>query len=129
MPTLEEFDRGAIPNAAFHHQDHVRIAFEMLANADFETALARFASRLRMIAATAGHPEKFHMTITVAFMSAISERLARDGAVAWEEFARRNSDLLDRAYVRRLYTAAELESDIARRTFILPRSREAQCAM
>ena len=127
MPTLDDFDRGAVDNAAFHHEDHVRIAFEMLATDEFEVALARFAGRLRAIAARSGQPDKFHMTVTVAFMSAIGERLARQGIVPWEAFSRCNHDLLDRSYVRRLYSAAELESDIARRTFVLPRTPEASC--
>ena len=129
MATFEEFDRGAVTNAGFHHEDHVRIAFELLVRDEFDVALARFTGRLRAMAAASGHAEKFHMTVTVAFMAAIGERLAQHGTVPWEEFARRNRDLLDRAFVRGLYSAAQLESEVARRTFVLPRRRGTPCAV
>jgi hypothetical protein len=118
--TLQDFERAAIENANFHHRDHVRVAYELIAREPFEMALSRFMIALRGIAAAAGDPSKVHLTISVAFLSAIAERQAREPAATWEEFAARNADLIDKSFLRRWYSADELESEIARKTFVLP---------
>lgn len=117
---LAEFEAGTLDLATFDHQAHVRVAFHLVGRHPFDEALARFASALRRLAAGAGAPEKYHATITVAFLALVAERRARGGAMAWEEFAARNPDLLDRSCLLRWYDAATLGSDVARRTFVLP---------
>ena len=118
--SLRDFETGAVHHAPFGHRDHVRIAYELIVSQPFDVALARFVGALRNITSAAGHPGKFHMTITVAFLAAIAERHARDPALTWEEFASRNPDLLDKAVLGQWYGKGELESDIARATFVLP---------
>src|ERR1043166_5247054 len=86
MTLVEAFEAGQIDNRTFHHAEHVRVAFELLAASPFETALTRFATGLRRMAGAAGAPEKFHMTITVAFFAAIAERRAMAPGANWEEF-------------------------------------------
>lgn len=119
--TLGEFESGVVHNPQFHHHDHVRLAYELLGRDPFDVALACFMNGIRRIAAAAGHPTKVHMTITVAFLAAIAERQAHDPVTTWDEFVARNPELVDKAFLRRWYTSEELNSDLARRTFVLPR--------
>lgn len=59
--------------------------------------------------------------MTVAFLAVIGERRARDGAANWEEFIAGNADLLDKRCIEQWYDPEQLESELARRTFCLPR--------
>jgi len=120
---LREFECGAVHHEHFHHRDHVRVAYELVARHPYDVALARFVAGLRTIAAAAGDPTKVHMTITAAFVAAIAERQLRQPTATWEAFAAGNPELLEKSFIRRWYPAGELETDIARRTFLLPIAR------
>jgi hypothetical protein len=117
---LEMFSRGEIDNRAFRHSDHLRVGFEMLKAHDFSTASYKFSAGLKTIAARAGNPGAYHATITLAFLALIAERSAMGCFDNIEDFVRGNPDLMDRAVLERWYTSERLQSDVARRVFILP---------
>ena len=103
------------------HREHVRLGFEMLRRHSFAEAAARFAGGLRAITVKAGKPEVYNETITVAFLALIGERLAREPRTEWLEFISANQDLADKNVLEHWYDGAELKSEIARRTFVLPK--------
>jgi hypothetical protein len=117
---LAALENGALDPARFPHPEHVRLACEMLARYPFGEAVTRFSRGLKLLAAKAGRPEVYHETITVAFLALVSERRARGGAQDWSEFKWANGDLLDKRCLGKWYTAEQLASDLARRTFCLP---------
>ena len=81
---------------------------------------------MRRFAAAQGKPDRYHETITWAYLLLIRERRARSGRCeTWEEFAVRNSDLLlwKGGVLATLYHPETIESDLARHTFILPDRR------
>jgi hypothetical protein len=119
-PDLERFVRGEIDPAAFPHREHVRMAFEMLRRHDFAETALYFSRALRTMAARAGKPQAFHQTITVAFLSLISERVETRPVADFTAFARDNPDLFDKAALARCYRPERLASELARRTFLLP---------
>jgi hypothetical protein len=118
---LRAFEGGAIDPAQFPHAEHVRYGFEMLGRYSFGDTIARFARGLKLVAASAGKPEVYHETITVAFLALINERRARDPAQTWDEFKASNTDLFDKRCLERWYGAEQLASNLARRTFCLPK--------
>jgi hypothetical protein len=90
-------------------------------------ALERFCGGLRRVAQAAGKPERYHETITWAYLLLINERMERSGRdLSWEEFARRNPDLLrwKPSVLEAYYSAEDLASDLARRVFVLPRGQQ-----
>ena len=118
---LREFLHGETDTAAFHHADHVRMAFEILSHhPNFVTAASAFSSSLRRIAARAGNANAYHETITLAFLSLIAERMACSNFGGFADFAARNADLLDKSALTRWYSAERLSSPVARATFVLP---------
>ncbi len=120
---IHGFEDGATPAEAFHHADHVRLAFEYLRRYSALEALRRFSDALRRFAAANGQAQRYHETITWAYLLLIRERIARaGGAETWEEFAERNPDLLiwSGGVLTTLYRQETLDSDLARRTFVLP---------
>jgi hypothetical protein len=130
--TDEEFARSfedlTLPNSAFHHRDHVRLAWIYLRRHPALEALARFTAGLQRFATFHGHPGLYHETITWAYLFLIHERMADEGdgegskGESWEEFAARNPDLLTwkPSILDRYYDAEMLGSERARRVFVLP---------
>lgn len=119
--TLADFEAGRADPATFAHREHVRMSYELLERYPFPEALFRLAKGLRRLAENAKVPEKYHETITVAFLSLIAERRLAGGFTGWEDFATENLDLFRKEMLAEFYDAAVLESSAARETFILPR--------
>ena len=119
---LLALEEGRIDPKEFPHREHVRLAFEKLRRHSFAEAAARFARGLRAITIRAGKPEVYNETITVAFLALIGERLAHEPRGRWLEFISANKDLADKNVLQRWYDGAELKSEIARRTFVLPKA-------
>lgn len=119
---LSEFEEGRAPGN-FHHADHVRVAFAYVSAFPLPEAIARFSAALKRFATAQGKPNLYHETITWAYLFLIAERVARaEGGVCWEEFAARNQDLLawQGGVLEHYYSKATLESEMARRMFVLP---------
>jgi len=86
-------------------------------------AIQRFSSRLVKFETAHGKPDRYHETITWAFLFLIRERMARaQKKQTWAEFAAENGDLLDweNGILKEYYRDETLASGIARSMFILP---------
>jgi hypothetical protein len=122
---VASFEAGSLPGSAFHHRDHVRLAWIYLRRHPALEALGRFMEGLKRFAAANGRPGLYHETITWAYLFLIHERMdgAADGET-WEEFAERNPDLLTwkPSILERYYAKDVLDSDRARRVFVFPAS-------
>ena len=124
--TAEELialETAALDPSAFPHQEHVRLGYGMLERYPFGEAVSRFSRGVKLLAAKAGRPEVYHETITVAFLAVIGERRARAHSKNWTEFKANNSDLFDKRCLGKWYGAEQLGSELARRTFCLPKPR------
>lgn len=119
---IQRFERGLEPGEEFHHADHVRLAFAYLCEYPVLRALEKFAGALKRFAAARGKTQLYNETITCAYFFLIRERMARREGLGWEEFARKNPDLLvwKGGVLGRYYCEATLKSDIAREVFVLP---------
>ena len=120
---MRAFEAGKAPEGGFHHEQHVRVAWNYLKAHPLPDALARFCSALKGFAQAQGAPNLYHETITVSFVLLINERLARDEAQAsWAGFAAANPDLLSwkPSVLDRYYTKDTLDSAHARRVFVMP---------
>jgi hypothetical protein len=112
-----------LAGADFHHADHVRLAWIYLRDLPLIEGLERFATTLRRFAAHHGAAEKYHETITWAYLLLIHERMQATGAARdWEAFRAANPDLLAwrPSILERYYTPRTLASETARRSFVLP---------
>src|ERR1700733_7158442 len=119
---IDRFENDAVPEDSFHHADHVRLAFSYLCEFPVLQALEKLATALKRFAAGRGKTQLYNETITCAYFFLIRERMASCEGVDWEEFARRNPDLLiwKDGVLSRYYREATLKSDLARRIFVLP---------
>jgi hypothetical protein len=80
---IETFERGDVSPEAFHHADHVRLAFAYLSKCSVLDALGRFSAALKRFSAANGKPDRYHETITFAYFFLIHERMTRARNLAW----------------------------------------------
>jgi len=120
---ITQFESGSLSPSAFHHTDHVRMAFAYLRQYPVLEALEKFSTSLQRFATSHGETNLYHLTVTWAYIFLIHERIARAGQTqTWEEFALANPDLLawKNGILTRYYAEETLRSDLARRAFIFP---------
>jgi len=81
---IAAFEGGRIPPRDFHHADHVRLALAYLADsASIADATDRMAAALRVFARAAGHEEKYHHTMTVAWVRLVARLLDKNLPLAY----------------------------------------------
>jgi hypothetical protein len=119
---IQAFETGQIAPDAFHHADHVRLAFAYLGKYSALEALSKFCIALKHFAAAHGKAERYHETITCAYFFLINQRKTRGRFNNWQEFSRENPDLLrwKNGILSRYYQQLTLDSDLARRIFVFP---------
>jgi len=119
---VRAFEDASLPAAEFSHAAHVRVAWWYLKHGGLAGALARFPPALCRFAAAHGASNKYHETITVAYLLIIAERLDGRGELLWEAFAAENPDLLTNrpSPLSQYYTDDTLRSPRARRVFVMP---------
>jgi len=72
---VRALEAGQMPAEGFPHASHIRAAWWYLSHFRFAIALDRFCAALRAFAAAQGTPDRYHETITVAYMLLINERI------------------------------------------------------
>jgi predicted metal-dependent hydrolase len=124
---LRALEMCELPESAFGHAAHVRAAYLYLRAENFAGALERTSRAIRGFARHLGKPERYHETITVAYLALIQQHICQRGdAGGWAAFERNNPELLRPGLLLEYYPKAQLESDLARRVFVLPRSNTAR---
>jgi hypothetical protein len=120
---LERFENQTLSEAEFRHPDHVRLAWLYLRRLPLPEAISLFSSGLKKFATRFGKPDRYHETITLAYLLLINERIVRGPASnAWTDFAAHNADLFrwKGGVLDSYYRRENLTSDLARRVFIFP---------
>lgn len=120
-PLVEAFERGEVNPAQFHHRDHLYVAWCYLRESSLEDALARYVRYLKALTVKLGVPQKFHATMTWAWLVAVADAMERAPGASFDALLAANPALLDaRGGLSRWYGAAELDTPRARSHFVLP---------
>jgi hypothetical protein len=91
---------AAAGGGAFNHCAHLRLALECLERSrSLEHATALMAGTLQGLAAEAGHPEKYHHTITVFWMRMLARLMDKELPLAYYSPGRLWSDEARRAWI------------------------------
>ncbi len=119
---LEAFVDTTLPAEAFHHEQHVQVAWLFVRQYGMPGALTEFTAAIKRFADAKGATGLYHQTITWAFLLLIAERQARTNADSWEAFTAANPDLLvwKPSILDRYYSKELLTSELARRVFVFP---------
>jgi hypothetical protein len=118
---LRALEHCELPENEFGHAAHVRAAYLYLREADFPGALERICRAIRNFAAHLGHPDRYHETVTVAYVALIQQHIGERGdSGGWTQFTRDNPELFQPGLLLKFYTQEQIDSEMARRIFLLP---------
>jgi hypothetical protein len=102
----------------FHHRDHLRVTFLYLREFGKQGTLARLGPAILRYAAARNASEKYHETITVAWIHLVDA--SSQAAPDFEVMIAQNPRLLDKNLLNDYYSPALLKSDEARKRWIEP---------
>lgn len=122
---LQAFEDCTLPPARFSHRLHLAFGWHYLQRHGFPAGAALFCERLRAYVTAVGAAAKYHETITWAYLTLMNEErvLRASAGEDFESMIRRRPDLLDHrdGALTQCYSREQLESETARRVFMLPR--------
>ncbi len=118
---LRAFETGHLAEEDFDHTAHVRAGFLLIRQLGFARAVPPYCAALQALTRRFGVPEKYHETITIAFLALISERLGDNPNIDWQGFQQNNPDIFQKDALKAYYSSAQLASPAARTMFQLPR--------
>jgi len=104
----------------FGHRQHVELTWRYLEDHDPETARTLVAEAIRQVAAAHGAADKFHATITGAWVRCVAVHRQRWPANSFDAFIELNPELLDARLLERHFTPEVLFSEGARADVVEP---------
>ena len=108
------------PGGEFGHREHIHLAWRELHDHEPGEALTRVEAAIRHLAAAHGEPEKFHRTITAAWMALVAHHLHEAPELEFDAFVDRFPALLDSRLLRRHFSAELIASPTARERPLAP---------
>ena len=118
---LWAFESGALPNSAFHHRDHLRLAWLYLRRDGPEFGAERVVDAIRQFATAHGAATRFHETLTrfwIGLVGHVDE--AFPGVDRFDDLLARHPAMADKSLVYRHYSAEALGTPLARNGRIEP---------
>ena len=113
------FEAASLP--AFPHADHVRLTIVYLARHGRAETERKLFDGLRRFAAAKGVPEKFHVTMTLAWIDLVEDAgRQHPEALSAGDLVAACPQLLDRDALLQFYSPECLKSDEARRQWVPP---------
>ena len=116
---IDGFEAATLPS--FPHADHIRLTILYLARHGRAETERKLFEGLQRFAAAKGVPQKFHVTMTIAWLDLVdSARRRHPEAHDPAALVTICPELLDRDALLRFYTSERLVSDDARERWLPP---------
>ena len=104
----------------FGHREHLELVWNLLEHLPPRSAAVEAERLLRQIAESHGTPERFHATLTQAWVRVVARHRELEAGGSFEEFLALHPLLLDQGIISRHYGAERLFGDEARRGWVEP---------
>ncbi len=118
---LSAFQRCVLDPKQFRHPDHLRMAWIYLKTHTLLETLKLLPRALRRYAESLGATDKYHETLTWAFVFLIHERIcASPDLDDWRDFLLRYPELEEKSLLSAYYLPQTLQSPIAKKIFVFP---------
>jgi len=109
------------PGGQFRHRQHINLAFYAVRRYGMPGAVGMICGWIRQIAAYERAPQKYHHTVSRAWVELVAYHVAADpDCGSFEAFADRNPALLDKRLLARHYRSSTLAAGPARRGWVEP---------
>ena len=118
---LRAFEDLSFPAELFHHREHVRVAWLYLKSSDATRASERMAAGILRFANHHGATQKYHHTVTLAWVRLVAAALVEtpDG-YNFEQFLGARPELGDKDLLGKYYSERLLQSAAARESWVEP---------
>ena len=120
---VHAFESCRIAGQDFRHADHVRLAWIYVTRYGLREAEDRFCEGLIRLATHLGVGEKFHLTITVAWLRIVAAHVAPHPVQPFDVWIAGHPGLLDRGFLRHYYSEESLAHPDARKNWREPDRR------
>jgi hypothetical protein len=118
---LRAFEDLSFPADLFHHREHIRVAWLYLKSLDATRAAERMAAGIRRFAAHHRATQKYHHTITLAWVRLVAAALLESPeGHTFEQFLAANPELNDKNLLAGYYSNELLETPVARERWVEP---------
>ncbi|HLW96060.1 MAG TPA: hypothetical protein VKS25_11845 [Solirubrobacteraceae bacterium] len=104
----------------FGHAQHLELAWTCLRSSPFEQAAARVDAAIRRFAVLHGASDRFHGTITRAWLRVVEIHMTERRAASFDDFIAAYPALLNKDLLARHYSAELLSSEQARVGWVDP---------
>jgi len=104
----------------FGHREHLELAWTYVRRYPIDEATEVMAAAIRHVARLHAAEDKYHQTITRAWVHFVAVHAQRWGADSFEEFLSRNPELLDGKLIEHFYSRELILSEPARVGWVSP---------
>lgn len=116
----ELFARVSTADGHFGHRQHVQLTWLAVRHCGMPDAIELICQGIQRTARYSGAPQKYHVTVSRAWVELVAHHVAHDGADNFEAFAARNAPLLDKRLLNRFYRSTTLASSPSRTGWVEP---------
>ena len=118
---LRAFEDLSFPAEIFHHREHLRVAWLYLQSSDASRAAERMAGGIRRFANHHGATQKYHHTLTLAWMRLVAVALVETPeGKTFDQFMATHPHLSDKNLLAKYYSNELLQSAGAREAWVEP---------
>jgi hypothetical protein len=104
----------------FGHREHLELAWTYLHTYAVDEATVAMVAAIRHVARLHGAEDKYHETITRAWLHFVAVHIQRWDGASFEDFVERNPALLNGDLIRHFYSRELLRSELARTSWSSP---------
>lgn len=122
MGDADEFGRlmAEVTTGRFGHREHVHLTWLAIRRHGESAALRLINDGIRQTARYSGAPQKYHATVSRAWVQLIGHHVAHSDCASFDSFAADNPALLDKRLLTRFYAPATLAAPAARTGWVPP---------
>jgi 2'-5' RNA ligase len=118
---LRAFEDLSFPADLFHHREHIRVAWLYLRSSDATRAAERMSEGIRRFANNHGATQKYHHTLTLAWMRLVAAALVETPeGYTFEQFITAHPQLKDTKLLGKYYSTETLQTAAAREAWVEP---------
>src|ERR1700682_2581555 len=108
---LRAFEDLSFPADLFHHRGHIRVAWLYLKSSDASRAAERMSEGIRRFANHQGATQKYHLTLTLAWMRLVAAALVETPeGYTFERFLTAHPQLKDANLLAKYYSKELLQT-------------------
>lgn len=112
---------GGHPPPPFGHREHLKLAWLVLAEEpEIDRACVRVSAAVQQLSVAHGHREKYHRTVTDAWVRIVAHCRRRQPDATFQQLLRTNDWLFERRLLLRHYRSTTLASPAARTSWVAP---------